>query len=53
MIKNKRVLITGNTSGLGLALTDLLLSGDNKVYSLSKRFIKKKKKSKVPSVQFN
>ena len=43
MIKNKRVLITGNTSGLGLALTDLLLSGGNKVYSLSKRFIKKKK----------
>ena len=46
MIKNKRVLITGNTSGLGLALTDLLLSGDNKVYSLSKRFLKKKKNLK-------
>ena len=43
MINNKRVLITGNTSGLGLALTELLLSKGNKVYSLSKRPIKKKK----------
>ena len=46
MIKNKRILITGNTSGLGFALTDLLLSGGNRVYSLSKRIQKKKKNLK-------
>ena len=43
MIKNKRIFITGNTSGLGFALTDLLLSRGNRVYSLSKRLLKKRK----------
>jgi len=43
MIKNEKILITGNTSGLGFALTDLLLSGGNRVYSLSKRLLKKRK----------
>ena len=47
MIKNKRILITGNTSGLGFALTDLFLSGGNRVYSLSKRLLKKKKNLKA------
>ena len=42
MIKNKRILITGNTSGLGFALTDLLLKKGNRVFSLSKRFLKKR-----------
>ena len=47
MIKNKRIFITGNTSGLGFALTDLLLSRGNKVYSLSKRLLKKRKNLRV------
>ena len=42
MIKNKKILITGNTSGLGFALTDLLLKKGNRVFSLSKRFLKKR-----------
>jgi benzil reductase ((S)-benzoin forming) len=43
LIKNKKILITGNTSGLGLALTELLLAEGNQVYSLSKRLLKKRK----------
>jgi NAD(P)-dependent dehydrogenase (short-subunit alcohol dehydrogenase family) len=46
LIKNKKILITGNTSGLGLALTELLLAEGNKVYSLSKRLLKKRKNLK-------
>ena len=46
MIKNKKILITGNTSGLGFALTEILLAGGNKVFSLSKRPLKKRKNLK-------
>ncbi len=43
MIRNKKILITGNTSGLGFALTEILLAEGNKVFSLSKRPLKKRK----------
>jgi len=46
LIKNKKILITGNTSGLGFALTEILLAGGNKVFSLSKRPLKKRKNLK-------
>tara|TARA_Y100000590_G_C15737087_1_gene1018950 strand:- start:3403 stop:4104 length:702 start_codon:yes stop_codon:yes gene_type:complete len=46
LIKNKKILITGNTSGLGYALTNLLLSKKNKVFSLSRRRLKKRKNLK-------
>lgn len=46
MIRNKKILITGNTSGLGFALTEILLAGGNKVFSLSKRPLKKRKNLK-------
>ena len=34
---NKRVLITGNSSGLGLGLTEACLQEDYEVYGLSRR----------------
>ncbi len=46
MIRNKKILITGNTSGLGFALTEILLAGGNKVFSLIKRPLKKRKNIK-------
>ena len=53
MIKNKKILITGNTSGLGLALTELLLNNNNKVYSISKRSIKKRRNLKSQVCNLN
>ncbi len=46
MIKNKTIFITGTTSGLGNALMNLLLLNGNKVFSLSKKKLKKRKNLK-------
>lgn len=43
MIKNKKIFITGCTSGLGLALLENLSRFDNKIFTLGKRKVKKKK----------
>ncbi len=43
MIKNKKILITGSSSGLGYALMNLFLSNKNKVFSLSRKKLKKRK----------
>ena len=42
MIKNKKILITGSSSGLGYALMNLFLSNKNKVFSLSRKKLKKR-----------
>ena len=45
MIKNKKILITGGSSGLGSELISELLNHNNKIYHLG-RFIEKKKNLK-------
>lgn len=45
MIKNKKILITGGSSGLGFELITALLNNNNKVYHLG-RFVSKKKNLK-------
>ena len=46
MIKNKKILITGGSSGLGSELISELLNHNNKIYHLG-RFIEKKKNLKA------
>jgi NAD(P)-dependent dehydrogenase (short-subunit alcohol dehydrogenase family) len=45
LIKNKKILITGGSSGLGFELINELLNHNNKIYHLG-RFIEKKKNLK-------
>jgi NADP-dependent 3-hydroxy acid dehydrogenase YdfG len=45
LIKNKKILITGGSSGLGFELITALLNNNNKVYHLG-RFVSKKKNLK-------
>ena len=46
MIKNKKILITGGSSGLGSELINELLKHNNKIYHLG-RFIEEKKNLKT------
>ena len=45
MIKHKTILITGGSSGIGLAAVNLFLRNDNKVIVIDKIRIKKKDKN--------
>ncbi len=45
MIKNKKILITGGSSGLGQSLVIKLLQQNNKIYCLSRSNVKKRNKN--------